>query len=71
MGRGGTQREFEIRTYPQENPDGVIDRVIEIVRDVTEKQKMEATLVQSAKLSALGELAAGVAHEINNPLTAV
>ena len=71
MGRGGTQREFEVRTYPQENSEGVIDRVIEIVRDVTEKQKMEATLVQSAKLSALGELAAGVAHEINNPLTAV
>jgi two-component system, NtrC family, sensor kinase len=71
IGRGGTPREFEIRTYPQENPEGVIDRVIEIIRDVTEKQKMEATLVQSAKLSALGELAAGVAHEINNPLTAV
>ena len=71
IGRGGTPREFEIRTYPQENPEGVIDRVIEIRRDVTEKQKMEATLVQSAKLSALGELAAGVAHEINNPLTAV
>lgn len=69
--RSGIPREFEIRTYPQENPEGMIDRVIEIIRDVTEKQKMEATLIQSAKLSALGELAAGVAHEINNPLTAV
>ncbi len=71
MGNGGITRELEVRTYPLENPEGTIDRVIEITRDVTERQKMEATLVQSAKLSAVGELAAGVAHEINNPLTAV
>lgn len=71
MGNGGMTRELEVRTYPLENPEGTVDRVIEITRDVTEQQKMEATLVQSAKLSAVGELAAGVAHEINNPLTAV
>ena len=67
----GKPRELEVRTFPLENPDGTVDRAIEIVRDVTDMRKMEATLVQSAKLSAVGELAAGVAHEINNPLTAV
>ncbi len=71
IGMNGKPRELEIRTYPLENPEGNIDRVIELVRDITEMQQMEATLVQSAKLSAVGELAAGVAHEINNPLTAV
>lgn len=71
IGKEGQPRELEIRTYPLENPDGSTDRVIELVRDITEMRKMEATLVQSAKLSAVGELAAGVAHEINNPLTAV
>lgn len=69
--KDGKPRQLEIRTYPLETPDGVVDRAIEIVRDVTEMRKMEDTLVQSAKLSAVGELAAGVAHEINNPLTAV
>ncbi|MBI5029687.1 MAG: GAF domain-containing protein [Chloroflexi bacterium] len=67
----GAAQELEIRTYPLENSEGAVESVIEIVRDVTEKRKMESTLVQSAKLSAVGELAAGVAHEINNPLTAV
>jgi two-component system NtrC family sensor kinase len=71
IGTDGKAREIELRTYPLENQDGVIDRVIEIARDITERRKMEATLVQSAKLAAVGELAAGVAHEINNPLTAV
>ena len=71
VSRDGKPRELEIRTFPLENPDGIVDRAIEIVRDVTELRKMEATLVQSAKLSAVGELAAGIAHEINNPLTAV
>ncbi|MCL4394520.1 MAG: GAF domain-containing protein [Chloroflexi bacterium] len=70
-GPDGKPRDFELRTYPLENQDGGVDRVIEIARDVTEQRKMEATLVQSAKLAAVGELAAGVAHEINNPLTAV
>jgi len=41
------------------------------IKDVTEKRKIEAQLIQSGKLAAIGEMAAGVAHELNNPLTAV
>ncbi len=40
-------------------------------RDVTERKKMEAQLVQSEKLSSLGEIVSGVAHELNNPLTSI
>ncbi|RJP15315.1 MAG: PAS domain S-box protein [Candidatus Abyssobacteria bacterium SURF_5] len=42
-----------------------------VIRDATERKKMEFQLLQSGKLAAIGELAAGVAHEINNPISAI
>lgn len=55
--------------YPMVDPNGEIYAVILHVKDVTEKVKMEAQLVHSAKLVAIGEMAAGVAHELNSPMT--
>ena len=42
-----------------------------IARDITEQKRLEQQLIQSEKLSAVGQLAAGIAHEIGSPLTAV
>ncbi|WP_462409962.1 PAS domain S-box protein [Neobacillus sp. Marseille-QA0830] len=42
-----------------------------IIRDVTELKKTQKLLIQSEKLSVAGQLAAGIAHEIRNPLTAI
>lgn len=42
-----------------------------ILRDLTERKKTEEMMLQSEKLSLVGQLAAGIAHEIRNPLTAI
>jgi two-component system, NtrC family, sensor kinase len=63
--------EWEISTYPIRDDSGEVVQAILLEQDVTEKRRLEATLAQSEKLAAVGQLAAGVAHEINNPLTAI
>jgi PAS domain S-box-containing protein len=51
--------------------DGETELLLGVITDLSEKQRLDQQLVQSGKLAAIGELAAGVAHEINNPLFAI
>ncbi len=62
---------LDIYYYPVYNEQNQITAVIHHMKDVTEKTKMEAQLLQSARLAAIGEMAAGVAHELNNPMTVI
>ena len=62
---------FDLSFYPVLNEEKQIAAVTIILKDVTTRTKMEAQLVHSAKLAALGEMAAGVAHELNSPMTVI
>jgi signal transduction histidine kinase len=55
----------------QEHTGALVDRVIVVVRDVTEQRLLETSLIQAEKMAAIGTLAAGFAHEINNPMTVI
>jgi PAS domain S-box-containing protein len=50
---------------------GEVFGAIVVSEDITEKKKLEAQLIQSTKMSAVGQLAAGIAHEFNNILTGI
>ncbi|MBI4849210.1 MAG: PAS domain-containing protein [Nitrospirae bacterium] len=62
---------FDERSFPVKGEDGSIKSVVVVAADITEKTNMQAEMLRAGHLASLGELAAGIAHEINNPINGV
>jgi PAS domain S-box-containing protein len=69
--RDGSLRMMRSSASPLADPDGSITSVIASLRDVTDMDRLERQVMQTEKLAAMGQMIAGVAHELNNPLTAI
>ncbi|WP_226682593.1 ATP-binding protein [Sutcliffiella horikoshii] len=65
----GKHVDLNITVTPVKNSEGEIIALVFLMKDITDKKRTEEALMQSEKLSVIGELAAGVAHEIRNPVT--
>ncbi len=57
--------------FPVKDDQGRVNKVIMIYRDVTEEIKLRAETIHAAHMASIGELAAGVAHELNNPINGI
>lgn len=62
---------LSVNTTLINNQLGELDAFTAVIRDLTEVRKMENQIKQRERLSAMGELASGVAHEIKNPLNSI
>lgn len=69
--KDGTLYEEEATITPVKDPDGTIIHYVAVKRDITSRARLERRLFQAQKMEALGTLAAGLGHEINNPLNAI
>jgi signal transduction histidine kinase len=68
---GGGLRYFRHTTSPVHDEEGRVIQVVELIEDITARKALEAEAVHAGKLSVLGRMAAGIAHEIGNPLSSL
>jgi PAS domain S-box-containing protein len=69
--KNGQRVDVSLTISPMKDDNGKVIGAAKIVRDITEKKKIDRALRVTEKLAAAGRLAATIAHEINNPLEAV
>ncbi|HAP66857.1 MAG TPA: hypothetical protein DCQ99_03390 [Nitrospinae bacterium] len=66
--KDGMLVEFEVSAFPVKGKKGKIEQVVYYMKDVTEKKRLERQMESSRNLATLGEIVAGVTHEVRNPL---
>jgi two-component system, NtrC family, sensor kinase len=67
----GEKRHYHLRKIPMSLEGDRVTHVITLGEDITDRKRMEESLLTNEKLASIGKLAAGIAHEINNPLAAI
>ncbi len=71
VGDDGAVRYLRHVAEPVKDDGGRVLQVVELVEDITRRKALESEAVHAGKLSLLGQLAAGLAHEIGNPLASL
>ena len=62
---------YSITLSPMRDEQGAVTSIIALMTDITDASMLQAKLIHSEKMAAVGQLVSGVAHEVNNPLTAI